>query len=478
MLTAILVFFVSGILIGPLWLDVSSLLVLSLVIVTGFGFLWTKKERRALCLLFVCFFFGIFRYQESFLPTYVTTVTDKIDRSMRIEATIDSDVEARTNFQQAILSDVRVADETVSGKILTRFPLYPNIEYGDRLLFTCLLEKPEPFNGFAYDRQLRSRGVLAICPFPEFVTVIAKSQRGGWSTILALRDQLISHLRLALPEPHASFISGLIFGGSSSLSTHIRDDFSRTGLSHILAASGFNVSLFSLFLLRLLLQSPLGRSWGLLVSVCLLVVYIIAAGATPAVVRAAIMACVLMIQMAIRRKASQRNMLLMALALMLLINPQILLDDVGFQLSFVATAALLFLLPHVEDRFLLFPQQFGIRTLIASSCVAIVATLPILLWHFGELSLMAPIANALILPFVPVLMALGVFALTGISVLALPAYGLASLLLQLIHVLSSLPFASFPIDSARTLAIIFVTGACIFYCFHHYARIISARPSV
>lgn len=473
-LTWILAFFCLGVLAGPLFLSVSSLPFLFAACVAAIAaFALPKKPRLILC-AFACISFGLFRYQQSELPRYLKTVEDQIGITGRVEATVVSDVERRINGQQATVSDMRVADETVHGKMLVRFPLYPTIAYGDRLVFSCRLERPEPIEGFAYNRQLAARGILAVCPFPEY-TSVRSSESSFTKNILAVRDRLIDRLRDVLPEPHASFVAGLLFGGSSSLSSQTREDFSRTGLSHILAASGFNVSLFSVVLLHLLLQSPLGRRRGLIVTSALLLFYVMLAGATPAVVRATIMAGMIVLQTGIGRHASVRNMLLLTLSGMLLFNPRLLLDDVGFQLSFVATAALLLIHPRMKHLFHAFPEAFGLRAAVSSSCVAILFTLPILLWHFGEISLFSPIANALVLPFVPLLMILGIIGLIGGAFLALPAYGLSFVLLRITQTISSLPFASLPIGSSRLLALL-VTGFLIVWLIHD--RYVAARTTV
>ncbi len=452
-LTWILAFFCLGILLGPFFLALESLPFLFVACSAALAAFWVGQNERRLLFALLCFTFGIFRYQQSVLPSDLTTVQNFLDKSVRIEGTVKSDVERRVSRQQAVISDVRIAGKIASGNVLVRFSLYPGVRYGDRVVFSCRLESPKPFEGFAYDRQLASRGVLAICAFPEFTNV--RSQQDSFvGQILALKDALTRRLHDVIPEPHASFIAGLLFGGSSALSSDMREDFSRTGLSHILAASGFNVSLFSVFLLQMVLQSPMGRRRGLILITLLLFLYAIAAGATPAVVRATVMAGILVLQTGIGRQPSRSNMLLLALSVMLIFNPQLLLDDVGFQLSFVATSALLFVFPRVKERFDFVPDILGIRTALASSCVAIVFTLPILLWHFGKLSILAPIANAFVLPFVPLLMILGTVGMIGGTVASMPAYGLSYVLLRITQTFSALPFASISVGFSHLLAIL------------------------
>lgn len=465
-LTAWLGFFCFGVLVGPLFLSWPTLPFLFLALVLVIISMFLDVRRQLVCLLAALLLFGIFRYQQSFFPSALPTIADHVGTATRLEGSVRADVERRIGFQQVILSDVRVADRSVLGKLLVRFPLSPRLAYGDRVLFSCTPERPEPFNGFAYDRQLGSRGVLATCSFPQFTTVVAHAEGGSVGYLLTVRDALIARLRNVVPEPHASFLSGLLFGGSSSLSNGLREDFSRTGTSHILAASGFNVSIFSMLLLRWLLESPLGRRRGLIATALLLLAYVLMAGATPSVLRAGLMAGTLVVANGVRRRAHTLNVVLLALSVMLLANPRLLLDDVGFQLSFVATSALLFVLPTVEKRFHIFPEALGIRIAVASSTVAIIFTLPILLWHFGEISFIAPLVNALILPFVPYLMALAAIGIIGGTIIALPAYALSYAVLRLLTAFGSLPFASVTIGFPQTLAVL-TTGAILAGLIHH-----------
>ena len=482
-LAVVLTAFCFGILIVSLFPTFQSFFTFPTFLLFLLIFLFIRdKKSRLIFVLLASFLFGIFRYQQSEVPSYLTTVADRTGVSVRVQGSVSSEVERRIDSQQIILSKLIVADESVFGKLLVRAPLFPRVSYGDVLTFSCQLEKPEQFNGFSYDRLLASRGILATCSFPQFVFVSLGDSNGFLKTILSFKESVTGRLRYLFNEPHGSFVSGLLFGGSASLSNDLRDDFSRTGLAHILAASGVNVSLFSIVLLRWLLLSPLGRRKGLIVAGVLLFIYIFAAGATPAVVRAGIMAGLLILQLAIGRQARMVNVLLLALAVMLLFNPRLLLDDIGFQLSFVATSALLFFHPVVEKWLVFIPSAFGLRTVVSSSLVAICFTLPILIWNFGQISLISPLANAITLPFVPFLMAIALIALAT-SVLFLPlgqivavvGISLSYVVLRLVIIFGSLEFATIPISYSRFVAttiavLLFIIVFCKRHSFLHETR--------
>ncbi len=445
-LAAFLAVFCFGILLGGFTNTLATSTGLLLILIPfGLGLLTPNNRHKFVLLLLAMLMLGVFRHYQALLPPNIPTVADHTGVPVRVEGVVAAEVESRENNQRVIIDSVRVVDESVDGKVLVQLPLYPAASYNDTLVFSCALEKPEPFNGFAYDRYLATQGILATCPFPQFADVIESDKFSVVGSILAIKSFLLDKLDQLVPEPHSSFLSGLLFGGNSSLSTDLKDDFSRTGTSHILAASGFNVSLFSLVFLGWILQTPLGRKRGLALTGLLLVIYTITAGATPAVIRAAIMGFLVLIERWISRKALMTNVILLALSLMLLTNPLLLLSDVGFQLSFVATTALLLYTKPLSEKLEFIPARLGLRESFSASLAAIIATLPIVIYHFGQVSLIAPIANLLILPLVPYAIGFGILALAVSlaslligTVFAAPAWALSLIMLWILTVLGSI----------------------------------------
>ncbi|KKR67608.1 MAG: ComEC/Rec2-related protein [Candidatus Uhrbacteria bacterium GW2011_GWE2_40_58] len=440
-------------------------------------FLVHSRVFRVSLIILLAFVFGLFRTSQASLPSGIETLADHAGRSIRIEGRVSSEVEHRLDGQHVVLDHVFLAERSVEGKLLVFFPLYPKIDTGDRLVFTGTIQLPEPFEGFAYDHYLATKGILGISFFPQNLDVYPSFQKGFLVRILSIKQRVVNRLQHLFPEPHASFLSGLLFGGSSSLSSDLKEDFSRTGVSHILAASGFNVSLFSLVFLGWILQTPLGRKRGLFLTAVLLVLYVLMAGATPAVVRAGVMASLLLVGTGIRRKASMRNVLLLTLAVMLLVNPKLLFWDVGFQLSFIATTALIFVVPQWKPYFLWIPDSFGIRESFVGSLAAIVCTIPLILWQFGSISFIAPLSNLLILPVIPFVMALSLLALL-FSVLSfslalifvLPAWALSFFILHIIVWFGSFTWAQMQPEWAQGGAIFLFLGFGFFLLWNFFQK--------
>ncbi len=477
-LASALAVFCFGIALGPLvpatWWE--GLLVATIGSIAVASFL-KRRDLRFIFVLMAVLFFALFRFTQASLPSHVSTVADAPSSEIRVSGVIDAEVERRVGKQRLVLDQVALADESRAGRLLVWAPLYPELRYGDELVFNCRVEAPEPFEGFAYDRFLASQGILGVCYRPAYIDVQPNESFSLVGSILSFKRAAIDTLEQITPEPHASFLAGLIFGGSSSLSPELKDDFSTTGTSHILAASGFNVSLFSLIFLSWILSTSLGRRRALILTSVLIAAYVVIAGATPAVVRAGLMGGVVIISHTVNRKQSLLNVMLAAAALMLLMNPLILHADVGFQLSFVATAAVLGLTKPIEKHLSFIPKQFELRTSFAASLAAIVLTLPIMLWHFGGLSLIAPLANLLVLPFVVyamgatlIALALSLVSLPLATWIALPAWSLSSIMLWFIVTLGAVPLAAVEFAHARLLAFVLAALYFLFWFHKRYAR--------
>ena len=496
----LLAMFCFGVLIGPFAIGVSTMMFVILLTMTMFvGIFLPVRSQRLIALCIFLFFLGVFRYQQSEIPKNIPTVRDHVGEVVRVEGIVNAEPTTSTASQQVTIGSVRVSDEPVFGNMLVSIPKDQQIAYGDQLIFTCTVQIPRAFSGFAYDRYLQAKGTLALCrsphnlyrtPFSALLHLEQSERSSGEfdregrflplvemkqviiGSILSLKHNIVGKMRMLFPEPHASFLFGLVFGGNIGLDKDIVNDFAKTGTSHILAASGFNVSLFTFVFFGFIIQY-LGKKRGAIVTAILLVAYVIMAGATAAVVRAAIFGAVLLVGSVIGRRASIVNTLLFTASMMLMWNPRWLFDDVGFQLSFVAFAAIIFIAPEFEKHLEFIPKRFGIRDALAGSLSAIILTLPIMLWQFGSFSLMAPFANVFVLPIVPFLMLYTIcilpFAWISMDVakwIALPSLIGSKYMLGIISIFASPTFASVSVPSAHLVAIttaVFIGIGCIAY---------------
>jgi len=349
----------------------------------------------------------------------------------------------RMNFSQYV-----VESETF-GRILVRTGLYPEYFYGDALKLDGKIEKPDNFSGFDYKNYLAKDSIFLVSQYPEIILVERPVNKDFYSYLLSAKSSFIDVINKILLEPQASFLAALLVGARRTLPTDLVSAFNSTGTSHIVAISGYNISIISVMLLNFLSYLFFPRRlifW--LIGICL-VLFTLIAGAEASVVRAAIMGGLLILARREGRFYQITNAIIFAGAVMLFFNPYLLRYDASFQLSFLATLGLVYLAPHFNKWFSRLPNFLSFRDNLAATLSAQIMTLPIILFSFGRFSLVATLANILILPAIPFTMFFGFLAgLAGFvslkiaAIFVFPAWLLLSYQIWVVKILSSLPFAS------------------------------------
>ena len=256
-----------------------------------------------------------------------------------------------------------------------------------------------------------------------------------------------------LPQPHAALLLAIVFGVRQGIPPRLRQDLTATGLVHLLVLSGLKVAVFARLVTGLL--TPLLRRRATLPALVLIACYCLAGGATPAAVRASAMGGIAVVASHLGRPAYVWTSLAAVAAAMLAWSPD-LIWDVGFQLSFAGTAALVLLTPGIEERLSWLPGWF--REPFAVTCAAQVGTAPLMAAGFQQLSPVAPLSNAVVLPLLPLMVAGGmlIVPLAVVPALgtlaALPLAALLQYLEQVAALLARLPTAMLPVGRLPVLA--------------------------
>jgi len=297
----------------------------------------------------------------------------------------------------------------VDGVVLINVDLYPRIFYGDCLNFSGKLYKPEAFEGFSYDKYLERYGIYMVVDVFDFEIVEEKYSKLFFSKffnfIYNFKFNFEKRLNEIYFEPYSGFMAGLLIGSRKGISDDLMENFNITGLTHIIAISGYNITLLIIIVASFL--SFLSRKTRVFVSLGIILIFVILVGASAAVVRAGIMGSISLFAIYFGRKYFVTIALFVSAFLMNLINPKILLYDVGFQLSFLATAGLLFVSPLLEKYFLFLPSKFEIRESVMLTVSAQILALPVILMSFSSFSVVSPLANLFVLPFLPLSMLFG-----------------------------------------------------------------------
>ena len=268
-----------------------------------------------------------------------------------------------------------------------------------------------------------------------------------------LRAHYTAALNDSVPAPHAAVLLGVVLGIRQGIPPALQNALIATGLVHLLVLSGLKVAVFAR-LVQAALQPVLGRlaTWPAL---GLIAIYAMVGGATPAAVRAAAMGGLAIAASRLGRPTHVWTSLALTAAAMLGWHPE-LAWDVGFQLSFAGTAAIILLTPGIERRLTFIPSV--LREPFAVTCAAQVGTLPMMATDFHVLSPVAPLANALVIPILPALVSCGLL-LGALSVqpeiarlAAIPITGLLAYLEQVAYLLARIPAAVVPIPRFPTWA--------------------------
>lgn len=295
---------------------------------------------------------------------------------------------------------------TVATQILWRAPRTTQVTPGTVLLLECTFRRPENFQpAFDYQRYLATKNIGYLCEQERSVTILPESS--FWHTKLFTWQRVLrERVYVFLTDPTAGLLQGLFLGGDDGLSSGLRDTFRRAGLSHIVAVSGYNMSLVAMAVLFLALFAGLWRKTATLFAVTGIFIFLLLIDTSAASLRAALMAWIGFGAFFLGRPLHPFNGLLFAALLMAIFRPLIVRYDVGFQLSFLATLMLLIASPWLEQ-LVRRGWWWSWGALFLSTLVIEIGIFPVIAFHFGMVSLLAPLANVMVLPLIPLVMALG-----------------------------------------------------------------------
>lgn len=309
-------------------------------------------------------------------------------------------------------------------RILLNANLYETLIYGDELRLKCALKIPDnKTEDFNYKMYLAKDGIFYLCQNADYEKTGENRGNKIYLAVLNFKNKLSKNVDSVIPEPEAALANGLIFGGNSQLSKDVANNFSKTGLSHIVAVSGFNVTIIAEYLMFLGIFLGLWRKQAFWFAVIGIFLFVLAVGFPSSAIRAGVMGTLLLWAMKNGRLANSFNAIIFAAAVMLVFNPLLLRYDIGFQLSFLATLGIVELSPFWE-KFVFKKFKFGvIFENIFLTLSATVFVLPIVMYNFHIASVVSLLANFLVLSIIPLSMLL-VFltALAGLiwQLIALP----------------------------------------------------------
>jgi competence protein ComEC len=246
---------------------------------------------------------------------------------------------------------------------------------------------------------------------PQFIGTVSER-------LILLRDNLIDKIISAVPEPQSSLLSGILLGNRIKLDKELVDQFRLVGLSHIIAVSGYNLTIL-VANVRTVFRPILGRNvfW---LGLAVIGLFIVITGAPSSILRAGLMVGLILLGEHLGRPRSSLLILLTAAGVLTMFEPKIIFD-VGFQLSIAATYGLLRVSPLIRESLERIKTPKTLATVLGETFGAILLTSPIILLVFERLSIVAPLTNVLVVPLIPLVMAIGLIG--SMLVFVVPALG-------------------------------------------------------
>lgn len=287
---------------------------------------------------------------------------------VRITARVSSEPIRYTTSQGLTLAGLRIY-----------LPNFPEINYGDNVVVEGIVE----------DGKLKNAELISLKPTTGI--------------LYKTRKRIIETYQKSLPEPHASLVAGVTIGSKSSLPKAFWESLKKTGTAHVVVASGMNVTLVAGFLIGILILF-LPRRKAIPLALSGVWIYSLLSGFDAPIVRAAIMGSIAFMAQGLGRLYVAWRALFLSAAAMLIIRPD-WITDLGFILSFVATASLMLFERKIARLIHFVPGIF--REGLSTSLAAQVGVAPILFITFGQFSLLSPVINALILWTIPIITILG-----------------------------------------------------------------------
>lgn len=449
---------------APLW----ALFILGI----GLTAFYIKKEISLIGLCVLFFALGIWRFDHRFLEIEQSQLRNYAQVSP--EAILIGFVAERPQEREKVIRFPFVVEEVIAqgssssahGKVLVTAGRYPVYSYGERLKLIGRLELPQGVEGFNYNNYLASHGIEATISFPnteslgDTRTSFLFALRKG---LFAMRAGLQDGIRRTLSPPQSAVAEAVLFGDESGMSKEFKEALNTSGLRHITAVSGMNITIISRMLLFLGLAIGLWRKHAFYFALATLTIYILMIGAPASAVRAGIMGALFLLAQHVGRPNDAARAIVFAAALMAALNPLSPVYDVGFQLSFLAILGIVYWEEFFQSRLSFFPNPkfLPTRSLVAMTLSAQLFTFPILLHNFGKVSLIALAANILVVPLLPILMALSF--LTGILglvseqigfIASFPTWFLATYLVRIAEFSAQLPFATIRMGSLSFLPVL------------------------
>jgi len=387
------------------------------ILIFGFGCvafsILVKKEVAVMgfCLLFLAL--GVLRLQMTQFTIQQDPVSKLNDSGQKVTlaGTIIDGADVRDNSQK-----LKVQIDHVKSIVLVTTAAYPEFHYLDHIQMTGKLATPMVAPDFNYKNYLLKDGIYSVMGFPVIKVIAGGHQYNVFSflyeKILWVKESMAASINQTFASPHSILLQGILLGNNKTMTQSLRDQLSATGLRYLTAISGLHVIILGEIVVFILLWLGLWRQQAFCLAIVFVWLYVVMTGFPASGIRAGIMGSIFLMSQVFGRQNTSTRTIVVAAALMLLQNPLLLVYDVGFQLSFLAAMGII----HVKPLFdvllkkVFHGQATHLSNIVTVTLAAQALTIPIMVFNFGTISLIAPLTNILIVPVMYFIMLFGFLA--------------------------------------------------------------------
>lgn len=375
-----------------------------ILIIVGSVLLILFIYKRALiiyCFIFILFLVaGFFRAN---ITDFKTQIIFDSKQTYNFNGYIVAEPENRESSKRILFQP-----ENYSEKIIIVTSLSSPFDYGDKISISGKLQKPENFESdkgieFDYIHFLSKEKIFYQSYSPQIKLI--QKDNSVLGHLFKFKKKFMEAVNENLPSPQAELVGGILLGLKSSLGEKLELDFRRVGLVHIVVLSGYNITIISVAILAVLFFLPL--TLRLLTGLLAISIFAILVGGGATVIRAGIMSAIAIFGQIFHKKYDVNRALFIAGIIMLLLNPNILIYDPSFQLSFLATYGLINFSDKVKNILKFLPEKFGFKEIVVSTVATQIAVFPLLSKMIGEISIVSLVVNVIVLPTIPMAMLLG-----------------------------------------------------------------------
>ena len=421
----------------------------------------------------ISFWFWNYRYKK-----FYNIVTKEVS----FDATIIEELKD-TNYYKAFI--IKGENSIFKNK---KFILYTkqDLEFGCKVFLKgefYLPNESRNYKGFNYKKYLQSNKIFGTIKAKK-IEVISKDNVDILSKVnSSIRTKIINNIKKIMPDEEGAVLIGVLLGDKTYIEDDIITSFRDSSLAHILAISGLHVSYIIIGISFLISKTKVSKRWGYILTIIILILFLFLENFLVSVSRACIMAIVAIFSNLLHQKPDIINTIVISILIIISNNPFVIYS-VGFWLSYLGTAGVIFLTPILENLFLKLKVAKSLAKVISVPIAAQVAIWPVMCLCFNKISLTFLISNLLVIPILGIII-IGGFILVFISFIWIDfAKGLSiilkfflKLLILISKICSRFKLSNLYLVTPNLITIIiyyFILGFIV-YLFNHKEKMIRTK---